>query len=77
METFTISSLDGDSTCTFFVFLYAIIGVPILSVLFLLTYMNKFSDDPDFMSMQDQKYSMDVKIEDSVLSDIQIKVRTV
>jgi len=52
------------------VFLYAIIGVSALLVLFIIVYMSKFSEDADFMALQGASERTEVKLEDSVLSDI-------
>jgi uncharacterized protein YpmS len=52
------------------VFVYAIIGLPVLSVLFIISYMSKFSEDPDFMAIQGASEKVEVKIDDSILSDI-------
>ena len=54
----------------FIVFLYAVVVVPALTILFIYSYMNKFSDDPDFVAAQDSSKKVEVKIEEQILSDI-------
>lgn len=77
MQSFTISAISGEVDEEYLVFVYAIIGITCLSVLFIISYMGKFSDDPDFMALQGSSENNEVKLEDSILSDIQIQLRTV
>jgi len=46
------------------------VGIAALSVLFIISYMGKFSEDADFMALQGSAEKVEVKLEDTLLSDI-------